>query len=160
MTDAVHARLRTLGLTLPQPMQTANLPFELAIESAIVLPLRHVPIDADGRLTRTVGKVGAEVSPDQAFEAARQVALAMLTSIDRALGGFSRVRRWLRVFGMVNAAPGFNALPGVINGCSELILDVFGPDVGRHARSAVGMATLPFEVPVEIEAELEIEARS
>ena len=85
------------------------------------------------------------------------MALALFASLKEALGELDRVTGWLRVFGMVNAAPGFNALPGVINGASMLILDVFGSKRGAHTRSAVGMAELPFGVPVEIEAEVSIQ---
>ncbi|MEJ2130767.1 MAG: RidA family protein, partial [Gammaproteobacteria bacterium] len=81
---------------------------------------------------------------------------AILASLRQALGDLDRIEHWLRVFGMVYVAPGFNAIPQVINGCSNLIDEVFGEDVGSHTRSAVGMAELPFGVPVEIEAELAI----
>ena len=80
----------------------------------------------------------------------------MLSSLRAALGDLDRVTAWLRVFGMVNTAPGFTATPAVINGCSELILRLWGAENGAHARSAVGMAALPFDLPVEIEAEVEI----
>jgi enamine deaminase RidA (YjgF/YER057c/UK114 family) len=80
----------------------------------------------------------------------------MLGSLQRAIGNLDRVSAWVRVFGMVNSAPGFNQQPRVINGFSDLILELYGPFVGAHARSAVGMAELPFDIPVEIEAEIEI----
>ncbi|HET9110214.1 MAG TPA: RidA family protein, partial [Ktedonobacterales bacterium] len=77
----------------------------------------------------------------------------------RELGDLDRITAWLRVFGMVQTAPGFQRTPAVINGCSDLLLDIFGPEVGAHARSAVGMAELPFNIPVEIEAEVAIAAK-
>jgi len=80
----------------------------------------------------------------------------MLGSLHRALGGLDRITAWTRVFGMVNSAPGFVQQPVVINGFSDLVLDVFGTEIGRHARSAVGMAELPFNIPVEIEGEVEL----
>jgi enamine deaminase RidA (YjgF/YER057c/UK114 family) len=80
----------------------------------------------------------------------------MLASLKRELGDLDRIAAWLRVFGMVNSAPDFNAHPSVINGCSDLLLEVFGPEVGQHARSAVGLAALPFNIPVEIEAQVEL----
>jgi enamine deaminase RidA (YjgF/YER057c/UK114 family) len=80
----------------------------------------------------------------------------MLTSLKQTLGDLDRVSAWLRVFGMVNSAPGFTKQPNVINGFSDLILSVYGPEAGDHARSAVGMAELPLGMPVEIEAEVEI----
>jgi len=85
------------------------------------------------------------------------VALSILASLHRELGDLDRVTAWLRVFGMVNSAPGFTAQPSVINGCSDLLLELYGPHRGAHARSAVGMAELPFNIPVEIEAEVEID---
>ena len=118
----------------------------------------HAPLNPDGSLARPLGKVGREVSADEAYDAARLTGLAILGSLSRALGDLDRILAWSRVFGMVNAAPGFNTMPSVINGFSDLILDVFCPDVGAHARSAVGMAELPFDIPVEIEAEVELVA--
>jgi enamine deaminase RidA (YjgF/YER057c/UK114 family) len=114
----------------------------------------HGPVDADGSLAGPFGKVGRDVTPEQAYASARLVALAMLASLERELGDLERITAWGRVFGMVNSAPGFNRQPAVINGFSDLILDVFGAERGQHARSAVGMAELPFDIPVEIEAEV------
>jgi enamine deaminase RidA (YjgF/YER057c/UK114 family) len=93
---------------------------------------------------------------EQGYEAARLTALSMLGSLQRELGDLDRITQWVRVFGMVNSAPGFNRQPAVINGCSDLILQLWGDDAGAHARSAVGMAELPFGIPVEIEGEVEI----
>ena len=94
---------------------------------------------------------------EQACDSARLTALAMFASLVQTLGSLDRVRAWLRVFGMVNATPGFTDMPRVINGASDLILDVFGADIGAHARSAIGVAELPWNIPVEIEAEVEID---
>jgi enamine deaminase RidA (YjgF/YER057c/UK114 family) len=116
----------------------------------------HGPLNPDGTLAPPFGKVGRELSVEQGYHAARLTALAILGSLERALGDLERVRAWTRVFGMVNSAPGFNQQPRVINGFSDLILELFGPDRGAHSRSAVGMAELPFDLPVEIEAEVEI----
>lgn len=116
----------------------------------------HGPQNADGTLAGPFGKVGADVTLDEAHGLARKVALSMLGSLERELGDLDRITAWRRVFGMVASAPGFGQQPLVINGFSELILDVFGPEVGRHARSAVGMVALPFNIAVEIEAEVEI----
>ena len=117
----------------------------------------HSPLHPDGSMAGPFGKVGADVTEAQAYQAARLTALAMLSSLRAALGDLDRVTAWLRVFGMVNAAPGFAATPGVINGFSDLILELWGPDAGAHARSAVGLAELPFRIPVEIEAEVAYE---
>jgi enamine deaminase RidA (YjgF/YER057c/UK114 family) len=81
----------------------------------------------------------------------------MLGTLKRELGDLDRVTAWLRVFGMVNSAPGFTDQPAVINGFSDLILDLYGPEAGQHARSAVGLAELPFGIPVEIEAEVAVD---
>ncbi len=154
---SVDERFADLGLTLPEPMQTASLPFDLTrLDGQILYLSGHVPTNADGSIAKPLGKVGDAVSPDEAYEAARKVALGLFASISQAVGSLDRVEAWLKVFGMVNCAPGFNAIPPVINGCSDLILEVFGPDVGAHTRSAVGMAELPFGVPVEIEAQVKI----
>jgi hypothetical protein len=93
---------------------------------------------------------------DQGYVAARLTALSILGSLKRAIGELNRIAAWTRVFGMVNSAAGFNQLPSVINGFSDLILEVFGPAIGAHSRSAVGMAELPFNLPVEIEGEVEL----
>lgn len=144
-----------MGLTLPKPMQTANLPFELIrIHGNHAYLAGHVPLAVDGTMARPLGKVGGELTVEQGYAAARQVALGLLATIRQATGSLDNVAGWLKLFGMVNVAPGFNNLPAVINGASDLILEVFGPQIGAHARSAVGMAELPFSVPVEIEAEL------
>lgn len=153
-------RLRELGLVLPAPLKLppgAKLPFPwVRIAGSRALISGHGPTHADGTLARPLGKVGREVTLEQAQAAAQLTALAILGSLERTLGDLDRVVRWIRVFGMVNSAPGFNQQPGVINGFSDLILDVFGPERGTHARSAVGLAELPFDIPVEIEGEVEI----
>ena len=155
VADSPQQRLTKLGLVLPKPMQTANLPFELIrIDGKHAYLAGHVPITTDGSLAKPLGKVGEGVSTEQGYEAARQVALGFLATIEQAVGSIDQVQGWLKLFGMVNVAPGFNNLPAVINGASDLLLEVFGEEVGAHARSAVGMAELPFSVPVEIEAEL------
>ena len=120
------------------------------------LRLRPRPLNPDGSFAEPFGKVGAEVSEEEAYEAARLTALAALVSLKRALGDLDRVTAWLRVFGMVNSSPGFDRQPNAINGYSDLILELYGPEVGDHARSAVGMAGLPLGMPVEVEAEVEI----
>ena len=106
-----------------------------------------------------VCKVGADVSVEQAYESARLTGLSILGSLERELGELDRVTAWLRVFGMVSGAPGFKQQPGVVNGFPDLILGLYGADAGQHCRSAVGMADLPFGIPVEIEAEVEIATR-
>jgi hypothetical protein len=103
-----------------------------------------------------LGKLGRDLSVEQGYHAARLTALSILGSLQRALGDLDRIRGWGRFFGMVNSAPGFNQQPSVINGFSQLILELYGSPRGSHVRSAVGMAELPFNIPVEIEGEVEI----
>jgi enamine deaminase RidA (YjgF/YER057c/UK114 family) len=156
----VEARLAELGLVLPQPLQMppgVTLPFPwVRIAGSRALISGHGPTNADGSLAQPLGKVGAEVSAEQAYAAARLTGLAILGSLKRELGDLERIAGWNRVFGMVNSAPGFNRQPAVINGFTDLIMSLFGPSVGAHARSAVGMAELPFNIPVEIEGEVEL----
>jgi len=157
----IQSRLRQLGLVPSEPFRSptgAAYPFVWVRRRGDTAWVSgHLPLNPDGTLAQPLGKVGGEVSPEQGAEAARKVALAMLGSLRRELGDLERVVAWRRVLGMVNAAPGFTRLPAVINGFSELILELYGPERGAHARSAVGMAELPFGVPVEIEAEVEVE---
>ncbi len=156
----VEEKLEELGLVLPDPIQTPPglvLPFAwVRVRGDRAYVSGHGALDSDGSLAGPLGKVGAEVSEEQAYEAARLTALSMLGSLKRELGDLNRVAAWLRVFGMVNSAPGFDRQPNVINGFSDLIFELYGPEAGDHARSAVGMAGLPLGIPVEIEAEVEI----
>jgi enamine deaminase RidA (YjgF/YER057c/UK114 family) len=154
---SIEQRLIDLGLELPQPMNTDTLPFDLIRADGNRLYLSgHVSTDLTGKVSQPFGKVGADVSEDEAYRIAARIALGLCASIKAHIGDLDRVDKWLRIFGMVNAAPGFTNIPAVINGCSDTVLAVFGKDVGAHARSAVGMAELPFSVPVEIEAEVRI----
>lgn len=162
MSDSltIEARLSAMGLVLPATAPApagVRLPFAFVrVRGNRVFISGHGPQLPDGSLAPPFGKVGAEVSPEAAYQAARLTTLSMLASLKRELGDLDRVAAWLRIFGMVNAAPGFTQLPQVINGCSDLILELYGPERGAHARSAVGMAELPFHIPVEIEAEVEL----
>ena len=153
----IEERLAERGLVLPPPLRVppgVRLPFApVRIVGDRALVSGHGPQAEDGSSSGPFGKVGADVSLDDAYAAARLTALSILGSLRRELGDLDRIAAWVRVFGMVNSAPGFDRQPAVINGFSDLILDVFG-EVGAHARSAVGMAELPFGLPVEIEAEV------
>jgi hypothetical protein len=154
----VEEKLRALGLALPEPTRAppdVKLPFVwVRVVGDRGLVSGHGPTNPDGTLAPPFGKVGAAVTLEQGYAAARLTALAILASLKRELGDLERVDRWVRAFGMVNAAPGFDRQPAVINGFSDLILELWGPDRGQHARSAVGLAELPFGMPVEIEAEV------
>ena len=156
----IDQRLIDLGLALPAPLQlppSVVLPFPwIRIVGTRAVISGHGPTNADGSLAQPLGKVGRDVSLEQAYTAARLTALAILGSLKRELGDLDRIAAWARVFGMVNSAPGFNQQPAVINGFTDLIVQVFGADKGAHARSAVGMAELPFNIPVELEGEVEL----
>jgi len=157
----VEARLSELGLSLPSPMKLPpgmKLPFPwVRVYGNRAYVSGHGPQNPDGAIAGPLGKVGSELTVEQGYHAAQLTALAILGSLKRELGDLDRVKAWLRVFGMVNSAPGFGQQPAVINGFSDLILELYGQDAGPHARCAVGMAELPMGIPVEIEAEVEIE---
>jgi enamine deaminase RidA (YjgF/YER057c/UK114 family) len=154
---SVERRLSELGLVLPEVTQVpagVRLPFSwVRVVGKRVMISGHGPTSPDGSVAGPFGKVGRDLSLEHGYEAARLTALGILASLRRELGGLDHVT-WLRVFGMVNAAPGFQSMPAVINGFSDLILSVFGAERGQHARSAIGVAELPFGIPVEIEAEV------
>jgi hypothetical protein len=156
----IEARLEALGLVLPPPLPIPpglHVPFQwVRVRGPRAYVAGHCPQAPDGSIPCR-GKVGAALTVAQGYEASRLTALGMLGSLKRALGDLDRVTAWLRVLGMVNTAPGFNQTPPVINGFSDLIVELYGPEAGAHSRSAVGMAELPFDIPVEIEAEVEID---
>ena len=156
----IEAKLEAMGLTLPaalQPPPGMKLPFApVRVRGDRAYVSGHSPQNADGSVAMT-GKLGVDLSVEQGYEAARLTALAMLGSIQRALGDLDRVSAWLKVLGMVNCAPDFVQTPSVVNGFSDLIIELWGSERGAHARSAVGMNSLPVGIPVEIEAEIEIE---
>ena len=158
----IEARLSALGLVLPPPAQPPPgvvLPFQFVrLVGRRALISGHGPQAADGSFARPLGKLGRDLTVEQGYAAARLTALSILGSLQRALGDLDRISAWTRVFGMVNSVPGFSQQPSVINGFSDLILDLYGPVIGAHARSAVGMAELPFNLPVEIEGEVEVSA--
>ena len=157
----IEAKLQTMGLVLPETLKLppgVALPFPwVRVHGNRAYVSGHGPQNPDGSLAGPLGKVGLDVTLEQAQHLARLTGLSMLGSLKRELGDLDRISAWLRVFGMVSSAPGFNQQPNVINGFTNLIVELYGPQRGRHARSAVGMAELPFRIPVEIEAEVEID---
>ena len=150
---SVEQKLKELGLTLPQPTKpVAN--YVPAVKTGNILFVSgHGPYN-DGR-TKTSGKVGQELTIEEGYEAARNVALNCLASVKAALGDLDKVKRVVKLLGMVNCTEDFKDQPRVINGCSDLLVAILG-ESGRHARSAVGMQALPNQIPVEIEMILEI----
>ena len=153
MSDPPEARLAALGLTLP-PVAAPLAAYVPAVRSgSYVYTAGQLPM-ADGKLLMT-GKVGAEVSATEAATLARTCALNALAAVASVAGGLSAVTRIVKMTGFVASDPSFTGQPQVVNGASELLLEVFG-EAGRHARSAVGMAVLPFDAPVEIELIAEV----
>ena len=154
----IEKRLAELGLELPAPLVAppgVELPFELVrVSGGHAYISGHVAMDGSEVLFQ--GKVGADVTVEQAQQAARATGLSMLTALEQELGDLDRVARWVKALGLVNCAPGFNQTPAVINGFTNLIIDLWGPERGAHARSAIGVAELPFDAPVEIEAIVEV----
>jgi enamine deaminase RidA (YjgF/YER057c/UK114 family) len=158
--SAIETKLQSLGLTLPGPIKlppnvVLKFPW-VRVRGNRAFISGHGALAPDGSLAQPLGKVGEHLTLEQGYQSARLTALAILASLKTELGDLDRVTAWLRVFGMVNAGQGFNRFPAVINGFSDLITELYGPERGSHARSAVGMAGLPFDLPVEIEAEVAI----
>jgi enamine deaminase RidA (YjgF/YER057c/UK114 family) len=156
----VEAKLASLGLQLPGPIKlppgvVLSFPW-VRVHGDRAFVSGHGPLAADGSLAQPLGKVGQDLTLEEGYAAAKLAGLAILASLKSTLGDLDRVAAWLRVFGMVNAGRSFNRMPLVINGFTDLIVGLYGAERGGHARSAVGMASLPFDMPVEIEAELAI----
>ncbi len=143
----VSHRMRELGIVLPPVFRPTASYVGCVVDGDTVWVSGHGPHDGERTIT---GKVGADLTLEQAREAARTTGLSILATLEAGLGDLDRVERILKVLGMVNCAPGFNQTPAVIDGCSELFVELLG-DAGRHARSAVGMAELPGDIAVEIE---------
>jgi len=149
-----EARLKELGITLPEPSKpVANYIPSVRVGNLLFLA-GHGPL-RDGKATAR-GKLGKDLSVEDGYKVAREVGLNLLGSARAALGSLDKVKRLVKVLGMVASAEGFNDQPKVINGFSDLMVEIFGEN-GRHARSAVGMAELPMGIPVEIEMILEVE---
>jgi hypothetical protein len=162
-------RLETLGIKLPKAWsQTSGgvrgarvlgPGVEVCAEFVRIVDRRamisgHLPLNDEGAVTGPFGRVGASVTLEQAQASAARAMLGIFASLVQEIGTLDRVAAWVRIFGMVSAAPDFHEYPSVINGASRLVYDVFGDDVGRHSRVAIGIAGLPFNAPVEIEAEV------
>lgn len=147
-------RIAAMGLALP-PLGPPGGSYVKYVLVGNLLYLSGNGPDQPG-YTSPKGKVGDTVTPEQAHEAARYTGLNLLAGAKAALGSLSRVRRVVKLLGMVNSAPDFGGQPQVINGCSDLFVAVFG-EAGQHARSAVGFAALPNQIPVEIEAIFEVD---
>ena len=150
----VEKRLKTMGIALP-PAVTPVANYVPAVRSGnLVFLSGHGPFDEDGALI--TGKVGADLTTEQGYAAARRIAIGLLGSLKAAVGDLDRVRRIVKLLGLVNCPPDFGDQPKVINGASDFLVEVFG-DKGKHARSAVGTNALPMNIAAEIEMIVEIE---
>ena len=154
----VEKRIQELNLYLPEQ---AKVPAGIVIDFAWarvfgdrVYLSGHGPQAPDGSVTGPFGRVGADVTPEQAIQAARLSTLALLGSLKRAIGDLDRIAAWLRVDGFVLVAPGFDQTTSIVNGCSRLLGEIFGSEVARHSRTAMGVAATPLSCPVVLAAEL------
>ena len=148
----IEARLAALGLELPPVFPPVGNYLGCKLSGPLLFVGGHGPVTARGVVR---GKVGSDLTVEQGRDAARDTALSMLATVRAELGTLDRVRQIVRVFGMVNCAPGFTRTPEVIDGCSDVLVGMFG-EAGRHTRAAVGMAELPSNIAVEIEMVLEV----
>jgi len=156
----IEAKLEAMGLVLPPAPAVPpgiHISFDwVRVHEGRAFISGHGPQAPDGSIAGPFGKVELDVSPEDAYQAAGATAVAVLASLKRELGDLDRITAWLVVHGMVNALPGSKASTNVINGFSDLIVELYGPEVGRHARTAVGMAALPLDLCVVIGAEVAI----
>jgi enamine deaminase RidA (YjgF/YER057c/UK114 family) len=155
MQTKPETRIQELHLTLPSPPKPVA-KYKPAVQVGNLLYVSgHGPIKADGHTIE--GRVGAELTMEQGKEAARVVGLAILSTVRNTIGSLDKVKRLVKTLGMVNSTADFKSHPRVINGFSELMAEVFGEDTGVGARSAVGMGSLPGNIPVEVECIFEVE---
>ena len=148
---SVDARLQELGITLPEPVRPVANYVRYQLTGNLLFVSGTGPSNS-----APAGKLGADLTIEQGYQAAREVGLQILATVKDAVGSLDRVKKTIKVLGMVNSAPDFGDQPKVINGCSDLFVEVLG-DAGKHTRSAVGFVALPSQIPVEIEATFEIE---
>ncbi len=153
----VENKLAEMGLTLPSPPVPVATYVPAVRSGNLLFVSGHGPaFEKDGKVQYMRGKVGRDLSVEQGYEAAKQVALNILQTIKQQIGDLDKVKRFVKILGFVNCSEDFHDQPKVINGASDLLGELYG-DAGRHARSAVGMYQLPFGIPVEIEAVVEVE---
>ncbi|QEC41483.1 RidA family protein [Pseudobacter ginsenosidimutans] len=152
--STAEERFRQLGLTLPPAPEPLGVYKPYVLDGKYLYLSGHGPVQDDGSLI--IGRIGKELDADQGKLSARQVGLTMLSTIHTRIGGLNKVKRVIKMLGMVNATPDFERHPHVINGCSELFAAVWGEEHGVGVRSAVGFGSLPDNIPVEIEALFEL----
>lgn len=154
--SAIETKLADMGLELPKPFVFPNPNRTGCVVVGTIVYVSGHGRDLTGPGLKAAGKVGRDLTLEEGYAAARAVGLQILASLKQELGDLDRVKRLIRLFGMVNAAPGFDRMPQVIDGASDFFFELFGPQFGRHARTAVGMAELPRGIAVEINGEFEL----
>ena len=154
MPSKPETRIQELHLTLPAPPKPVAKYKTAVLVGNMLYVSGHGPIKPDGKLI--LGRVGSDLTAEQGKDAARVVGLAILATVRNTLGSLDKVKRLVKTFGMVNCTDDFKDQPQVINGFSELMADIFGEDAGVGARSAVGMGSLPQNIPVEVECIFEV----
>ena len=154
-TNNIEQKLQEMGLQFPQMHVSKGIYKRCLTIGNFLFVSGHVSVHTDGKFF--TGKLGADLSEEQGKAAARQCALAILSSIKEHLGNFDRLKKLVKLLGMVNSSPNYEKHALIVNGCSELFADVFGAENGIGSRSAVGMGSLPGNIAVEIEATFEIE---
>ncbi len=157
MTEGrIEARLAAMGLTLPEPRRFPSENRQGCVQvGSVMFVSGHGPHHPGMDIVRR-GKLGAELSVEQGYEVARACGLSILATLRAELGYLDRIARVVRLLGMVNCTPDFELMPKVVDGASDLFFELFGSERGRHARAAVGMASLPRQQPVEISGEFEV----
>lgn len=156
MTGRIETRLKELGLVLPEPLPPLGAYVPVVVAKGIAYMAGHGPIEPGSSAPAVTGRVPSERGIEEGYKAARLATLSALASFRAELGDLDRIARVIRLFGMVQCDPGFERQPEIINGASELLLDLFGEERGRHARSAVGMAALPRNITVELDLTFEL----
>jgi enamine deaminase RidA (YjgF/YER057c/UK114 family) len=158
MSDNIEEKLKKKGITLPtpEPYASPNRTHGVIVNNVLYLSGHGSCRAAMIPGAKATGKVGGDVTEQEAYKSSRAVAIAMIASIRKCAGSLDRVKRVIRLYGLVNSAPGFNRQFAVIDGASDLFYEVWGPEAGQHARAAVGIAELPRDSAVEIMGEFEI----
>jgi enamine deaminase RidA (YjgF/YER057c/UK114 family) len=154
--SALEDRIRAMGFELPAPFRFPNPNRTGCVVVGCIVFVSGHGRELSGPGVKPIGKVGRDLTVEEGYATSRAVALSMLASLKSELGDLDRIKRVVRLFGMVNAAPGFDRMPQVIDGASDFFYQLLGPQYGQHARSAVGLAELPHGIPVEINGEFEI----
>ncbi len=156
--SVIEDKVKATGYALPEPFKFPKPNRTGCVVVGSIIYASGHGRNMTGPNVKAKGKVGRDVTIEEGYATARAVALSILASLKQELGDLDRVKRVIRLYGMVNVAPGFDRMPEVIDGASDFFYDLFGPEAGKHARTAVGMAELPHGIAVEINGEFELKA--